>query len=200
MMPNRIKLWILGAFVFLATFSGVAFAANAVDPNDGSLDLAKAIHDAFAGGHYAYCASLGVILAVALTKRYLGPKIPWLHTDVGGTTLTLVGSAATALASSLAGGGPMTTDLLESSILVGVGAAGGYATIKKLIIEPLAKPLQSKLPLWAQPIFSTVLWIFDRPPTGKQDEAAAQVQGMSAVANDPPKGAEGVTGKPTEIK
>jgi hypothetical protein len=196
---NKIIVWLLGALVFVGLWGGVAYAAGVVDPQDGTLDLAKAIHDAFAGGHYAYCAALGVILGVALVKRYLVPKEHWLRDDAGAATLTLVGSAATALASSLAGGGPFTAQLLESSLLVGVGAAGGYTMIKKLIIEPIVAPLQSKLPIWAQPIFSTVMYLFDRPPTAAQAEASAQVQGMAAVANDPPKGADGVTGPPTVI-
>jgi hypothetical protein len=197
---NKLIVWLLGALVFVSIWSGVAYAAGVVDPQDGTLDLAKAIHDAFAGGHYAYCAALAIILMVALVKRYIVPREHWLQEYAGSTALTLVGASATALASSLAGGGPITGALIESSLLVGVGAAGGYTVVKKLLIQPVIAPLQDKLPVWAKPIFSTVMWIFDRPPTAAQAEATAQTAGMTAVVNDPPKGADGITGKPTEIK
>lgn len=197
---NKIKLWLLLAAVMLLTWGGVALAANAVDPQDGSLDVAKTIYDAITGGHYAYAAAAGLVLVVALVKRYLGPKVPWLHSDVGGSLLTLTGAFGGAMATSLAGGGPVTWSLAKSAIAVGVTAAGGYALIKKLIIEPLIKPLRAKLPPWAQPIFSVVLWIFDKPDAAAQVEASASAAGDAAVAANPGTGVSGAVGTPTEIK
>lgn len=196
----KLPLWLIGIFVILVASSGIALAANAVDPSDGSLDVAKSVYNALTGGHYAYAGALLVILVVALVKRYLGPKITWLHSDAGGATLALAGATATATAAGLAGGGPMTFALVKTSLLVGVGAAGGYAMIKSLIIEPLLKPLQSKLPAWAQPVFSMVLWIFDKPEYAKQAEANAVAAGAAAVAANPAQGSAAVTGAPTEVK
>lgn len=205
-MLKNIQIWLLGAAAILLGYGGIAAAANSVDPQDGSLDLAKVIYDAFAGGHYAYAACVGVILAVALTKkagaRYLGQKASdWLHGDVGGSLLTLIGSAATAMAAGgLAGGGPVTWALLKSSVLVGIGAAGGYTVIKKLIIEPLLKPLEAKLPAWAQPILTAALWLFDKPEAAAQVEAKATAAGQAAVAANPGQGASSSIGTPTEVK
>lgn len=152
------------AVAFIASFGGVALAANAIDPSDGSLDLAKIIYNAFAGGHYAYAAAIAVILGVALVKRYIGPRVLWLHSDAGGATLALVGSAATALADDLANGSPITFAYLESALAVGIAAAGGYSVLKKLLVEPLLIPLRDKMPAWSQWILNAVLWIFDGPP------------------------------------
>jgi hypothetical protein len=199
------KFWAATVIAFLLSGSVAFAAADAVDPLDGSTDLARAIYDAFSGHHYAYCAALGMILGVALLKRagahYLGQKaVDFLHGDIGGTLLTLVGSTATAMASSLAGGGPATWALLKTSTLVGVGAVGGYSVIKKLIIPMIIKPLQARLPAWAQPILNAALWFFDKPAAAAQVEADASKAGDAAVAADPGKGVEASIGKPDEVK
>lgn len=209
---KKLYVWMLGILALLGAFGGVALAADAVDPSDGSLDVAKAIYNAFSGGHYAYAAAMGLILGVALVKRYLGPKIPWLHSDVGGTSLTLAGAFATAMAAGLAAPtAAISMGLLKSSLLVGIGAAGGYTVLKKLVIEPLIKPLQKMLPPWAQPIFSIVLWVFDKPDAAAQVEANAAAAGSAAVAANPGQGVATLPtttavsgadsiGKPTELK
>jgi hypothetical protein len=188
------------ALIGLLAFAGTALAANTIDPADGSLDVAKSIYNALTGGHYAYAGALLVILLVALTKRYLGPKIVWLHSDAGGATLALLASGATALAASLAGGGPVTLGMVKTSALVGVGAAGGYATIKALVVEPLLKPLEAWAPPWMAPAFSLVSWIFDKPDYAKQAEAKAKAAGDAAVAAKPSTGEAGIVGVPTEVK
>lgn len=199
---KKLTIWLLGILAVLLTGGGFAFAAEAADPNaSSSFDAAKTIFDAFSGGHYAYAAALGLILGVALIKRYLGPKISWLHSDVGGTSLTLAGAFATAMAAGLAAPtATITWGLMKTALMVGVGAAGGYTVLKKLIVEPLLKPLQAKLPAWAQPIFSIVLWIFDKPDQAAAEEAAATSAGNAAVAANPGQGVTAVTGQPTEIK
>jgi hypothetical protein len=193
----KFRLLPLAILTFLAAFFGTAYAAEAtVDPNAGSLDIAKSIYEAFTGHHYAYAGALGLMLGIALVKRYLGPKISWLHSDVGGTSLALGGAFATALVAALAGGGSVTLDMLKTSLLVGIGAAGGYAVLKKLIVEPLLKPLAAKAPAWAQPIFSLIFWIFDKP----DPIADAAKAGDAAVTANPGAGATGVLGKAEEVK
>lgn len=161
------KLKILaGAGAFLAVTGGIALAgglaADAADPgSDAALGALRTIYDAFSGGHYAYCAALLVVLLVAVAKRYAGDQIAWLRTDAGGAALALAGSSAAALAASLAGGGPVTAQLLESAALVGVGAAGGFSVMKKLLVEPLVAPVVAKLPAQLQKMARVVLWIFD---------------------------------------
>lgn len=155
--PAKIALLIL---TFLAAFTGTALAAEAATGADGSLlDLLRPVYQAFSGGHYAYAASLGIIVVVALIKRE--SQSAWLHTDVGGSLLTLVAAASTASAAALATpGAHLTLSLIESSLLVGVGAAGGYSMLKRLL-APLVLKLQARLPSWAQGSCRVVLWVFD---------------------------------------
>jgi hypothetical protein len=193
---SAIKFWSVTAAVFVLSFGGVAFAADAIDPADGSLDIAKAVYNAFAGHHYAYAGALGLILGVALVKRYLGSRIAWLHSDTGGSAMALLASFGAALAASLANGGPATWDLLKSAFLVGVGAAGGYAVLKNLLITPILKPLAAKAPLWMQPLFAMIFWIFDHETPSE----TATNAGNAAVAATPAQGAAGVTGNATEVK
>jgi hypothetical protein len=194
---KTLQLWILGAAIATLAGSGVALAANAVDPADGSLDLARSVYDAFSGGRYAYCGALAIVLLVALVKRYAGPKVPWLHTDAGGSTLVLAGSTATAAAAALAApGATVSLALMKTSLMIGVAAAGGFSIVKALLIEPLLKPLQAKLPAWAQPIMQVVMWIFDKP----DPIAEATAAGNAAVAASPSTGVAGVSGKSTEVK
>lgn len=195
---RALPLWISLLLIASFSFSATAFAAGAVaDPDSSLLDLARPVYEALSGGHYAYAGALLVILLVALTKRYLGDRIAWLHSDAGGSLLALLASSAAALGSGLASpGAVITLSLLKSALLVGVGAAGGYAMIKNLIIEPLLKPLAAKAPAWTQPIFALVFWIFDKPSA----IATAVKAGDTAVATHPATGVAGVTGEPTDIK
>jgi hypothetical protein len=135
---------------------------------------------------------LALVLAVAAAKRYAPGKVgAWMATDVGGTATTLVMSFAGALATTLSTGGGVTWAMAKSAGLIAVGAAGGYAMIKKLVIEPFLKPLSKKAPAWAQPIFQIVFWIFDR----KTPVEKAEVAGEAAVVAKPAPG----RGKITEI-
>lgn len=188
------------AFIGLLSFAGFALAAGAAAPSttDGSLlDLAKPVYDAFMGGHYAYGAALLVVLMVALAKKYLGDKIPWLHSDAGGSLLALLAAMSAAVAAGLATpGASITLALLKSSLLVGIGAAGGYAMLKNLIIEPLLKPLAAKAPAWMQPLFQLIFWIFDKPSPTETANAA----GDAAVIATPGSGVDGVIGASTDVK
>lgn len=137
----------------LLGFSSVSHAAEAVDPQDGSLDLAKSVYDAMTGGHWAYAAAIALVLAVALARKGLGGRWQWMHTDEGSAAMVFAGSFGSALAASLAGGGPLTAHLAWTATLVAFGAVGGYATVKKIIIMPLA----ARLPAW---LSSPLTWFF----------------------------------------
>lgn len=196
-IPTMIVLTTVG----LVSFSATAFAADAVTPADSTslLDLLKPVYEAFSGGHYAYAAALGVVVLVALVKRYLAPKFPWLNSDAGGSAMALLAAFGTALASALAApGATVSLAVLESALLVGVGAAGGYAVIKNLIIDPILVPLEAKAPNWAKPILALVLWIFDKGQAALDESVDA---GNAAVAAKPATGIAGASGAaPTELK
>lgn len=202
MSMKSIKVLSLLILTSLFCFTGTALAAEAATGTDGSwLDMLKPLYDAMAGGHYAYAGALTIIVMVALVKRYLGDKWSWLHSDAGGSAMALTAAAATAAATSLAApGAVMSLDLMKSALLVGVGAAGGYAVLKNLIVEPLLIPLRSKMPAWAQPILGAVIWIFDHQDSGAQAVKQAEQAGDAAVKAAPAQGASAATGAPTDVK
>jgi hypothetical protein len=168
----KIPLAASAAVLGLVAFTATAFAQGTagVSPDSTALDAAKAIYNAFAGGHYAYAAALLVVAAMAVLKQYsgTGKLARFVHSDAGGALSTLVTAMALALASALvAPGAVLTFALLKTSFVVGVGAAGGYAVLKKVLIVPLIQPLyvwlaKSKWTQWAQKPFAVVLWFFDR--------------------------------------
>lgn len=184
---------IFGAAVLLS-FTAVAWAAESVTGEGGSLfDLLRPVSEAFTSGQYLYAGMLALVLVVALTKKYLGPRVPFLHTDVGGSLMTLVGSFAGALATTLAGGAMVNFAMVKAASLIAIGAAGGYSLIKRLLIDPVLRPLAAKAPAWSQPLFSMIFWIFDKKSPVEEAEAA----GDAAVAKNP---AEGAAPNVTEIK
>lgn len=209
-MKRLIKLGSAGILTLLAAFTGTAFASQALHAHaiatvgevagaDASvLELLRPVYDAFAGHQPALGAALGLIALTALTKRYFGNRVPWLHTDAGGSLLALSLAASTAAATGLAvPGATVTFALIKSALLVGVGAAGGYTMIKHLIIEPLLP----RLPAWLRTLLTPLLWIFDgsgKPAEVKIAEAIAA--GNAAVVASPAQGLVSVVGTPTEIK
>lgn len=183
--------------IALLFFGGTAFAADAVAPTDASItDLAKPVYDAFAAGHYMAAAALALVLSVALLKRYSGTgKVgTFVHSDVGGALTTLTMAFFGAIATATAAGATWHWSMLSTAGYVAFIAAGGYALVKKLVV-PLLKKLQPKLPAWTAPFFTLVYFIFDKP-----DAITTAVKaGDDAVKATPATGADGVTGKPTDV-
>lgn len=205
-MLKNTKIYALAILAFLFSFTGVAIAADAATPSDGSLlDLLKPLYDAFSGGHYAVGACATVVLVVAVLRRYsdfFGAKFAaFMHSDRGGTLAALFMAMFMSMGAALAApGAHLSWGLMWTTFLVGVGAAGGYAVLKNVLVEPMLKPLQAKLPAWAQPILSLVLWVFEHGPgAGAQEIAKAQQAGDAAVAAKPAPGVAGVV-KITEEK
>lgn len=197
-LPSAILLGIVG----LVSFTTVAHAATAVDGGDTSLlDLARPVYEAFAGGHYALSAFLIVLLMVALTKRYLGDKIAWLHSNMGGSAMALIAAfASAAIAGLVAPGATVTFGLMKTALMAGVFAAGGYAVLKNLVVDPILKPLSAKAPTWMQPIFSAVFWIFDHSVTDNTVTiATAERVGDAAVVANPGKGIGVIVGNPGDV-
>jgi hypothetical protein len=196
--PLTIALGFLG--VVLLGFNVSAHAAETVDPSNSSpLDLLRPIFDEVMKGHYIAATALALVLAVALVKRYAPGKAgDFVHSDAGGSLTTMLMAMLGAIATATMGGAPWSWGILTTAAMVGVAAMGGYTAIKRLIIEPLLRPLAAKAPAWAQPLFGLVLWIFDRRFQGdavKNAEAA----GTAAVVAHPGEGANSVAGNPTEL-
>lgn len=195
LLPSLLMLAFLGFF-------SAAHAATAVASDDASIvDLARPVYDAFLNHQYGLMVCLLVILVVALMKRYLGDKIPFLHTDTGGSILVLVGATATAAGAGFATpGAHFTLALMKSALLVGITAAGGFAMLKNLLVDPILKPLAAKAPAWAQPLFSVLFFAFDHGTSADATIAKAVVVGTDAVAAAPGAGSAAVVGTPTDVK
>ncbi len=196
---SRIYTAILALVVAFVGFSATAMAAGEVTPTDGSLlDYAKPVYEAVMHGQWWLAASLALVLSVAMFRKYApGKAREWAHTDVGGAVLVLLMSFGGAVATALAAGGvgaAMSVSLAWMAFKVALGAAGGYSLAKKLLV-PLLRKLAAVAPSWAKPVFSMILWVFDKPTTTEQAEAA----GEAAVVANPGTGASGPAGTPTDI-
>lgn len=185
--------------IMLVSFTASAYAAGAVTPDEGSLlDLLRPVYDAFRGGHYIAAGALAVVFVVALLKRYAPGKLgAFVHSDPGGVLTTLVISFAGAIAAATGSGAAWHWSMLGTAGMIAFAAAGGYAMIKKLIVDPLRASVwyQSKAPTWLKACLGVVFWIFDRPTAVEAAEKAGDV----AVQVNPSAGAEGIAGKPEQF-
>jgi hypothetical protein len=191
--PLSVGLGLLG--VLLTGFFVSAQAGQSMAPEDGSLlDMARPIFDEIMKGHYIASAALTLVLSVALLKRYAPGKLgTFVHSDAGGSLSTLLMSFGGALATATIGGAPWTWGMMWTAGGVAVTAAGGYVMFKKLIVEPILKPLSKKTPAWMAPAWGLVFWLFDKKVNELE---AAQKAGDAAVAANP---ATGVTPPATDL-
>ena len=124
----------LAAFFSALTFAYTAFAQADVlaDPIASIDGVAKLVLDAIANKNYGLLAAVVVSIATFGLRKWpwLGAKVPFLKTKLGGILLPLVGSIAGALATSLAAGQPITVGLVVKAVTVGVTASGAWAIFK----------------------------------------------------------------------
>jgi len=166
------------AFFFLSFF-GTAAAFAAADPEDLSA-IAKAIYEGATSGQYAFAAAMGVVLLVALLRRYGGSRWPILSHKLVAPALVLVAAFGGAVASALGAGAPVNAGTLWAALKIAALSAGGYALLK-----PYIGLLGSKFP-WAQPLLAILSMVFD----AKQGAADAKAKkaGEDAVSSDPGAG------------
>lgn len=198
-MRDRALTILAVAFVAMVSFTGTALAAGAVTPDDGSLfDLAKPVLDAVMNGHGWLAAAAALVFVTALARRYLpsvSPKFAWVGGDVGGTAAAILMSFGGALATTLAGGGAPSLEMVKMALIVAIGAAGGYTMLKKFAV-PLLRAVQSRVPAWAKPIVGMLIWVCERPDVIGRAKAA----GDAAVKAKPAPGVAGIAGAPREVK
>jgi hypothetical protein len=184
--------------ILFLTVSVAAAAGTAMSPEDGALlDLAKPVFDAIMHGQWWLAASLVLVLLVAAFKKYAPGKLgEWARGDVGGSLLVLLGSYGGAMATGLlaAGTGALSPALAWVALKVAIAASGGYTLLKKLVM-PFIRKLAEVVPAWMKPIFTMVLWAFDRATPVESAEKA----GDAAVAEKPAGGANGVVGSATDL-
>jgi hypothetical protein len=156
-----------------SVFLGTSVAASAAEPADGSLlDLFSPVKDAFAEGRYAYAGSLALVLGVAVARRYGGARFPWLHTKQGSAALVMLGSFAATMSARLAtAGATFAPSMLWDAFCVGAGAAGGYAALKALVVDPYLAPLAERYPRAGAPL-KMILWVFEGAPDEPTPPAA----------------------------
>lgn len=154
-----------------------------------SMQVLSDILSAAKAGHYAYAAALALVVGVTLARRYGAGKLPWLASDTGGAVLSFAGALGAAFASALATGGAVSLSLVWAAVGVAVTASGGYTLAKKLLINPILKPLAAKAPAWAQPIFALLLYLFE---SRAEAAARATAAGQAAVDKSPAKGTDEV--------
>jgi hypothetical protein len=193
-----LSLFALFALAFTATATG----ATALSPDDGTLlDLARPVFDAVMHGQYWLGASLALVLAVAAFKRYApaGALQDFAHSNAGASLLVLLGSFGGALATALlaVGSNGITLALAWTALKVALVAAGGYTLLKNVIVDPLMASswYQTSAPEWLKSIMMLLLWVFLKP----SPVVAAADAGNTAVNENPPTGADGSTGTPTDL-
>lgn len=189
--------------IMLVSFTATAFAAGAAtNPEDSLLELLRPVYDAFAAGHYVAAGALAVVLAVAALKRYAPGRLgAFLKSDPGGVLATLAVSFAGAVAASTADGQAWAWGIAWRAGGIAFAAAGGYAMIKKLAVEPLLASswYQTRAPAWFRAAMRVVLWIFDKPAATAEVIREAEAAGEDAVEASPSAGAEGIAGRPEKF-
>lgn len=198
--PLSIALGFLGVLLtgFLVSAHAARLAIDAPTPDEGNLlDLARPVFDEIMKGHYIAAASLALIVMVALVKRYAPGKAgDFVRSDPGGSLMTLLMSFGGALATATMGGAPWTWGMLWTAGSLAVTAAGGYVLFKKLLVEPILKPLSKKTPAWMAPAWGMVFWLFEKKISEAEALKAATDAGVAAVEAKP---ATGVTPPATDL-
>jgi hypothetical protein len=94
-------------------------------------------------GNWALLLSLALGIVVFLVRKFVGPKVPFLQTQLGGALLTLVGSFGAAITETLAKGTGFGWETALAALKVAFTAAGGWTLIKHLLtafkpVDPVA--------------------------------------------------------------
>lgn len=181
--------WLVALGVFFLSFTLSAVASAQVLPEDLS-ELAKPVLDAIMAGQYAYAVALGLVLLVAVARRYGSRHWTFLGTGAGAALLALVGGFGGAMATALGVGASLSADLLWKSLGVAASAAGFFSLAKALVV-PVLEKAKARFPKFAV-VFDLVLWIFRKPDEAKK-------AGDAAVAANPGKGAVSIVGEPRDV-
>lgn len=175
-------------FALLAIFLGsMAWPALAGADASGTptvdqplLELARIVYvGVTTGGLSGWLVAVtgALVIATRLLRGYGAQLVPWLATDAGGTVLVAAGSLAGALLTVLLAGVSPSWSLVGWALAIAWGASGGYAAIKRLVIEPL-RPRVAAWPTFARALFRLVSWIADRPGTPSSRASTAPIVGV----------------------
>lgn len=130
----------LGVISFIAIFVlSPLFALAQVIPDPGADSGAffNQLLDALAKGQWRVVGILAAIGVVYLLRqgatRLPGGLGTFFQSSRGGAVIALLGGVVTALAGILIGGGPINAALLINGVVLGIGAAGGWTVLRRLI-------------------------------------------------------------------
>lgn len=167
------------AVIAAISFVG-ASVAFAQDP-DALAQAWKPVLDAVMSGNYAAAAALGLVLAVAATRRFGGSRFPWLASPTVAPFLVMIGSFGASLGNTLLADADLSGDMVIAALKVALYASGGYALLK-----PIISKLREIAPAWMSPLFAIVDTIFDAKANAVKK---AKLAGAIAVEKNPGKGA-----------
>lgn len=158
--------------------TGAAFAQDA-----GLWELATPVYENLFAGNYAASIAAGVILLVALVRRYGGTYSDIFADALVAPILVLVGSAAGVVFTSTVTGAAFSGAIAWNALKIAVLASGSYSMAK-----PYLQALAKVAPAWAKPLIAVVVLIFDSKSGAKK--AAAKKAGIDAVEANPGKGSD----------
>lgn len=106
-----------------------------VDPGDDVGAFALLLVQAVRAGNWWALVALILSMTVALARKFLSQKLPFLATDRGGFLTVVALSLFGALASGLLSGTPIGLDLLMDALKIALTAAGGFVGFKKVFLD-----------------------------------------------------------------
>lgn len=114
--------------------------------------FARIILEAVQSSNWSLLASLALVALVWASRKFLAPKVPFLGTDAGGALLALAGGAAGAILTAVMAGSAFSWPLVLLGLKTGFTAAGGWAVIKKLIVQFWPKKPVEVVPVAPLPV------------------------------------------------
>lgn len=162
-MKNLLSYLVI-PIAFLLSFFGVAAAQSTAGGSESSLlELARPVLEAVVSGKPGLATALALILAAALARRYLAPRVAFFASDAGASVLVLLSAFGAAMAAAITGGAQWSPALTWKALAIAVPAAGGFSLAK-----PVIRAIEARYP-WAAKATRLVSWVFDKPPTVAAD-------------------------------
>lgn len=155
------------------------------------LELLKPTYEAIASGNWALGASLGLIVAVTLVRKYGSRHFPKWASRPAGFVLNYLLALGGTLSTAYSAGAPVDAGSLWLAAKVAAGGSVIYEVMRELLLPLAEKFLPKKLQWLLKPLKA----IFDNASIKERAKAA----GDKAVAENPPGGLEAVTGEPKVI-
>ena len=178
-----LRIYTTAAAYAILSFFGLTLAVAA----SGEVDfgaLAKPLYESIAQGNYAAAAAFGLVLLVAVVRRYGGSRYPILSHKLVAPAIVLLGSLGAALASAFVSGAGVSLATLYAALKVAAYASGGYA-VAKVYLDALG----AKSPKWAKPFIAILSAILSAKGNAKKAAVKkAEKAGDNAVKDSPAQG------------